>query len=66
MEEAFDHFARIVASLVEAATVIVVAYGCVEAFIQLVRVVVTRTASHGVAQSDLATTWCVAPHRFRV
>jgi uncharacterized membrane protein len=51
MEEAFVHFARIVASFVEAASVVIVAYGCVEAFIQLVRVVVTRTASHGVRKA---------------
>jgi uncharacterized membrane protein len=51
MEEAFIHFARIVASFVEVAAVVIVAYGCGEAFIQLVRVVVTRTASHGVRKA---------------
>src|SRR5262245_56291639 len=51
MEETFDHFARIVASFVEAAAVIIVAYGCIEAFIQLTRVVVTRTATHGARKA---------------
>src|SRR5262245_50395468 len=47
MEEVFARVAHVAASFVEAAAVLIVAYGCAEAFIQLVRVVATGTATHG-------------------
>ena len=47
MEELFAHWARVMGLLIEAAAVLVVAYGAVEAFTKLLRVVVTPGATHG-------------------
>lgn len=46
MEETLTSVARVVGSLVEIAAVLVVAYGSAEAFIRLLRVVITRSTSH--------------------
>src|SRR5262245_14843204 len=47
MEELFVNIARVVALLVEAAAVLIVAYGSGEAFVRLLWVVVTPGATHG-------------------
>jgi uncharacterized membrane protein len=47
MEELFAHWARVIGLLVEAAAVLVVAYGAVEAFSKLLWVVITPGATHG-------------------
>ena len=47
MEEAFHHLAEIIASLVEMAAVLIVAYGCAEAFLQLLGVIARRNVTHG-------------------
>jgi uncharacterized membrane protein len=47
MEELFDHFAQGVASFIELAAVLIVAYGSVEAFVMLLGVMVRPRASHG-------------------
>ena len=47
MEELFVTIARVIALLVEAAAVLIVAYGSVEAFARLVWVAVTPGATHG-------------------
>jgi uncharacterized membrane protein len=47
MEEAFDQFANVVAALIEVAAVIIVAFGCGEAFFRLLRIFVTPAAPHG-------------------
>ena len=47
MEEAFVSFASLAALLVEAAAVLIVTYGAVEALAGLVGVVVKRHATHG-------------------
>ena len=43
----FERFAEFAARGIEGAAVIIVTYGCLEAFIQLVRVMVLRTDTHG-------------------
>ena len=47
MEDLFVAFARTTAMLIEAAAVIIVAYGAVEAFVRFVWIVVIPGASHG-------------------
>jgi uncharacterized membrane protein len=47
MEELFVHSARVAGLLIEAAAVLVVAYGAIEAFLKLLRVVVTPRVTHG-------------------
>ena len=47
MEELFVNIARVIALLVEAAAVLIVAYGSVEAFARLLRVILTPGATHG-------------------
>jgi uncharacterized membrane protein len=47
MEELFAHSARVIGLLVEAAAVLVVAYGAVEAFLRVVGVVITPGVTHG-------------------
>jgi hypothetical protein len=47
MEELFVDFASVVALLIEAAAVVIVAYGSLEAFGRLVWMVVTPSATHG-------------------
>jgi len=47
MEEVFASFARVAGLLVEGAAVLVVSFGSLEAFVKLLRVVVTPGASHG-------------------
>jgi uncharacterized membrane protein len=47
MEETFADIARGASLLIEAAAVLVVCYGALEAFLKLVRIVVTPAASHG-------------------
>jgi uncharacterized membrane protein len=47
MEELFISFARTAGLLIEAAAVIVVAFGAAEAFIGLVRVVLRPPSTHG-------------------
>src|SRR5262245_29673665 len=47
MEELFITVARVAALLVEAAAVIIVAYGSAEAFVKLLWIVVTPGATHG-------------------
>jgi uncharacterized membrane protein len=47
MEELFAQFARTTSLLVEMAAVIVVSYGAVEAFVRLLWIVVTPSATHG-------------------
>ena len=47
MEELFVTIARVIALLVEAAAVLIVAYGSAEAFARLVWVAVTPGATHG-------------------
>jgi len=46
MEETFAQVARFLGSLVEMVAVLIVAYGCAEAFIQLLRVIVQRSTTH--------------------
>jgi uncharacterized membrane protein len=47
MEELFVNIARVIALLVEAAAVLIVAYGSAEAFARLLWVIVTPGATHG-------------------
>src|SRR5215468_7927037 len=47
MEELFANIARVIALLVEAAAVLIVAYGSAEAFGKLLWVIVTPGATHG-------------------
>jgi uncharacterized membrane protein len=47
MEEAFAHLARILASFVEAAAVIIVAFGCAEAFFKILLLLGRPAATHG-------------------
>jgi uncharacterized membrane protein len=47
MEEAFVHFAEAIERLIEAAAVLIVAFGSAEAFIKLLPVMITPRASHG-------------------
>ena len=47
MEEAFGQIARVIATLVEAAAVLTVAYGSAEAFARLLRVMARPAAPHG-------------------
>ena len=47
MEELFVNIARVAALLVEAAAVVIVAYGSAEAFVKLLWVVVRPGATHG-------------------
>jgi uncharacterized membrane protein len=47
VEEVFIRFARLAALLIEAAAVIIVAYGAVEAFGRLLRIMVRRNTTHG-------------------
>jgi uncharacterized membrane protein len=47
VEELFAHFAHGVASFIELAAVLIVAYGSVEAFVMLLGVMVRPRASHG-------------------
>jgi uncharacterized membrane protein len=47
MEDLFIAVARTTAMLIEAAAVVIVAYGAVEAFVRFGRIVVTPGASHG-------------------
>src|SRR5262245_5302434 len=47
MEELFVRIARTASLLVEMAAVIVVSYGAVEAFVRLLWIVVTPSATHG-------------------
>src|SRR5262245_63229434 len=51
MEELFITVARVAALLVEAAAVIIVAYGSAEAFVRLLWVVVTPGATHGARKA---------------
>ena len=48
MEDAFANVARLLALLVEAAAVVIVAFGSAEAFIQIVWIAATPRATHGV------------------
>jgi uncharacterized membrane protein len=47
MEELFAQISRTTSLLVEMAAVIVVSYGAVEAFVKLIWIVVTPSATHG-------------------
>jgi uncharacterized membrane protein len=47
MEELFQSVARVIALLVEAAAVLIVAYGSAEAFVKLLKVIVTPGVTHG-------------------
>ena len=47
MEELFVHIAGVIALVVEAAAVLIVAYGAAEAFARLLWVIVTPGATHG-------------------
>jgi uncharacterized membrane protein len=47
MEDLFIAVARTTAMLIEAAAVVIVAYGAVEAFVRFGRIIVTPGASHG-------------------
>ena len=47
MEEIFGQFARTAGLLVEAVAVLVVAFGSIEAFVKLLRVVATPGTTHG-------------------
>ena len=47
MEEAFGEFARIAGLLVEAAAVLIVSFGALEAFVKLLWIVITPSATHG-------------------
>jgi len=47
MEETFAQIARVASLLVEAAAVLVVFYGALEAFVKLLWIVVTPTTTHG-------------------
>jgi uncharacterized membrane protein len=47
MEELVGRFADLVALIIEAAAVIIVAYGAVEAFVKLAGIMVRPNASHG-------------------
>jgi uncharacterized membrane protein len=47
MEEFFVQFAQVAKLLVEAAAVLIVAFGSLEAFVKLLRVVSTPSATHG-------------------
>lgn len=51
MEELFIRAAHIASLLIEAAAVIVVFYGALEAFTRLLRIVATPDASHGARKS---------------
>lgn len=51
MEELFDQLASGIAVLVEAAAVLVVTYGALEAFVRLLPIVVTPSASHGARKT---------------
>lgn len=51
MEELFIHGAETAARLVEAAAVLVVAFGAAEAFVTLVPVVLRPTATHGARKA---------------
>ena len=51
MEELFAQLARTASLLVEMAAVIVVSYGAVEAFVKLLWIVVTPSATHGERKS---------------
>ena len=66
MEELFVGAARVLGLLIEAAAVLVVAFGAGEAFLKLLRVVGTPGTSRGVAQGDLAEIRCMAAARPRV
>ena len=47
MEELFDSFARVAGSIVEAAAVLTVFYGSIEAFVKLLPVAARPRATHG-------------------
>jgi uncharacterized membrane protein len=47
MEEIFIQFAQFAQRLAEAAAVIVITFGCLEAFLKLLRIVMTPSATHG-------------------
>src|SRR5262245_57678042 len=51
MEELFTSFARTAGLLIEAAAVIVVAFGAAEAFIGLVRVILRPPSTHGARKA---------------
>jgi uncharacterized membrane protein len=51
MEELFGSVARVASLLIEAAAVIVVAFGSLEAFVKLVVVVVTPGTTHGARKA---------------
>lgn len=47
MEEAFGRISGVIASFIEAGAVLIVAFGCAEAFVRLSRVVTRPDTSHG-------------------
>ena len=47
MEEMFDQFAHVAGSFIEAAAVLIVTFGSLEAFVKLVPVMLNPRASHG-------------------
>src|SRR4029453_16174946 len=47
LEEMFDHVARVAGSFIEAAAVLIVTFGSLEAFVKLVPVMLKPKASHG-------------------
>src|SRR5215468_8243923 len=51
MEELFAQIARTISLLVEAAAVLIVAYGALESFAKLLWIIVTPNATHGERKS---------------
>jgi uncharacterized membrane protein len=51
MEELFARIASTISLLVEAAAVIIVAYGALESFVKLLWIIVTPSATHGERKS---------------
>lgn len=47
MAEMFDHFAQVAGTLIEAAAVLIVAFGCLESFVRLVPIAARPATSHG-------------------
>ena len=47
MEETFDSLARVAALLIEIVAVVIVTYGCAEAFVRLVRIPFLGHVTHG-------------------